>query len=55
MSKIETTTSPPRDAEPAGTGLRETFMKRYTVKRANKAEIRPKEQSENVKSCWENV
>ena len=31
-------------------GLRETFVKRYTVERTNKAEIRPKEQSEKVRS-----
>ena len=28
-------------------GLRETFIKRHTVERTNKAEIRPEEQSEN--------
>ena len=27
-------------------GLKETFIKRYTVERTNKAELRPQEQSE---------
>ena len=32
----------------------ETFIKRYIVKRTNKAEIRPEEQSEKTESCREN-
>ena len=36
-------------------GLREIFIKRYIVERANKAEMRPEEQSEKVESCRENL
>ena len=36
-------------------GLRETFIKRHIVERTNKAEIRPKGQSEKGKSCRENL
>ena len=37
-------------------GLRETFIKRYIVKRTNKAETRPKEQNDKAGSCcWENL
>ena len=36
-------------------GLRETFVKKYTVERTNKAEIRPEEQSEEAERCRENV
>ena len=36
-------------------GLRETFIKRYIVERTNKAEMRPEEQGEKAKSCWENL
>ena len=36
-------------------GLKETFIKRYTVKRTNKAEIRPEEQSLKAESCQENL
>ena len=36
-------------------GLRETFIKRYTVERTNKAEIRSEEESEKAESCRENV
>ena len=36
-------------------GLRETFIKRYIVKRTNKAEIRPKEQTEKAESCRDNL
>ena len=36
-------------------GLRETFIKRYTVERTDKAEIRPEEQSEKTESCRENL
>ena len=34
---------------------RKTFMKRYIVERANKTEIRSKEQSEKTESCRENL
>ena len=37
------------------TGLRETFMKRYIVERANQAEIKPEEQSEKAESSRENL
>ena len=36
-------------------GLRETFRKRYLVKRTNKAEIRLEEQSEKAESCLEEL
>ena len=36
-------------------GLRETFIKRYTAERTNKAEIRLEELSEKAGSCQENV
>ena len=36
-------------------GLKETFIKRYIVKRTNKAEIRLEEQSEKAESCRENL
>ena len=36
-------------------GLKEIFIKRYIVERTNKVEIRPGEQSEKAKSCWENL
>ena len=36
-------------------GLKETVIKRYIVERTNKAEIRPKEQSEKIESCRENL
>ena len=36
-------------------GLREAFIKRYTVERTNKAEIRQKEQSEKADNCRENL
>ena len=35
--------------------LKETFIKRYTVERTNKAEIRPGEQSEKTESCRERL
>ena len=35
-------------------GLTETFMKRYTVERTNKAEITPEEQNEKTESYREN-
>ena len=36
-------------------GLRNTVIKRYTVERTNKAELRPEEQSEKAESCRENL
>ena len=36
-------------------GLRETFVKRCVVKRTDKAEVRPEEQSEKAESCLENL
>ena len=35
--------------------LREAFIKRYTVERTNKAELRPEEQSEKAESYRENL
>ena len=34
--------------------MRETFIKRYTVERTNKAEIKPEKQNEKAESCREN-
>ena len=31
-----------------------TFIKRYVIERANKAELRPEEQTEQAESCREN-
>ena len=36
-------------------GLMETFITRYIVKRTNTAEIRPEEQREKTESCPENL
>ena len=36
-------------------GLRETFIQRYIVKRIDKAEIGHKERSEKAESCRENL
>ena len=36
-------------------GLKETFIKRYTVGRTNKAEIRLEEQSQKTEICRENL
>ena len=36
-------------------GPGETFVKRYIVERALKAEIRPEEQSKKAESCRENL
>ena len=36
-------------------GLKETFMKRYIVERTNKAELRPKEQSEKTENYRGNL
>ena len=36
--------------------LNETFLKRYTVERTSKAEIRPEEQSEKaVENLWNEI
>ena len=44
-------------SQPLGiiSGLMEPFIKRHTVERTNKAEIRPVEQSEKVESCRESL
>ena len=46
-------------SKPLGTislsGLRETFTNRYIVEKANKAEIRPKEQSKKAEICGEEL
>ena len=44
-------------SQPLGitSGLKETFINRYIVKRTNKAEMRPEEQSEKTESCRENL
>ena len=47
-------TFPPREGEPAGPGLKETFIKRNIDERTNKAEIRPEEESQKAKSFQEN-
>ena len=36
-------------------GLKETFVKKYLPEKTNKAEIRPKEQSEKAESCRKNL
>ena len=36
-------------------GLKETFIKRYTAERTNKAELRAEEQGEKAESCRENL
>ena len=36
-------------------GLRETFVKRYTVERTKKAEVRPEERVEEAESDRENL
>ena len=36
-------------------GLRETFMERYIVKKTCKAEVRSEEQSEKAESCREDL
>ena len=35
-------------------GLKETFIRKHVVERINKADIRPEDQSEKMKSCREN-
>ena len=37
------------------TGLKETFIKKYTAEMTNKAEIRPEEESEKAESCREDL
>ena len=41
-------------SQPLGimSGLKGTFIKRYTVEKTSKAEIRPEEQSEKAESRW---
>ena len=36
-------------------GLKETFMKRHTVGRTNKAKRRPEEHSQKTDTCGENL
>ena len=36
-------------------GLKEPFIKTYTVDRTNKVGVRPEEQSEKTESCLENL
>ena len=36
-------------------GLRDTFIKRYLVERANTAEMIPAEENEEAESCHENL
>ena len=42
-------------ASPRGSGLKETFLKRYIVERTDEAETRPEEQSEKTESYRENL
>ena len=44
-------------SQPLGitSGLKKTFIKRHIVERTNRAEIRPKEESEKTESCRENL
>ena len=35
--------------------MKETFIKKYTVERTNKAKIRREEKSEKAESCRENL
>ena len=55
----ETTDIPglPSGGQPQGiiSGLKETFIKRYIVERASRAEIRPEEQTEKTESSPENL
>ena len=53
-SKLVSWCFKPREPQRIISGVRETFIKRYTVERTNKAEIRPEEQSEKAESCREN-
>ena len=45
----------PRKPQRITSGLKETFIKRCTVERTNKAERWLKEQSEKAESCWDNL
>ena len=51
--------SPVISAQPTTLGiisrLKETFIKRQIVERANKAEIRPEKQSAKTESCRDNL
>ena len=44
-------------SQPLGitSGLKETFIKRHTVERTSKVEIRPEEQNEKTESCRETL
>ena len=44
-------------SQPLGiiSGLKEAFIKRYTVQSTGKAEVRPEEQSHKTDSCRENL
>ena len=44
-------------SQPLGilSGLKEIFIKRYTVERTNKAKVRQEEQSERTESCQEDL
>ena len=46
-----------KPSQPLGiiSGLKETFIKRYIAEGANKAELRPQEQSKKTESCRENL
>ena len=45
----------PSQPQRVTSGLRETFIKRYTVERTNKTEVGPEEQSKKAESCRENL
>ena len=44
-------------SQPLGiiSGLKETFIRRYTLERSNKREIRPEELSQKAEDCRENI
>ena len=54
VSKVVNWCFEPRQSLWIISGLKETFIKRYTVERTNKAEMRPEELSEKTVSCREN-
>ena len=55
FSKLVSRCFEPSEPERIISGLRESFMKRYTVERTNKAEeVGPEEQSKKADSCREN-
>ena len=45
----------PSQPQRVTSGLKGTFIKRYTVEKTSKAEIRPEEKSEKAESCCENL